>query len=1219
MGTSDLITKFLRTKGTLDDLNMNFKRLFDRTLYELDHPIHDCTVKAILQKYKPKSDMRMAVRDDHAGEREIFVTSLPAICALNVIENLSHFVCEQLPSEHITLGGDKKVLIMQSEAQSSLDIEDRGWFNYLGSEDASKWSTGDNPDIVKKIWSGINHSVDDEVKLIIDDYFDSLKSRTVLFSEGVTNYIKSRVGKESLKLSMGWPQGFFNKISSLKHYLCYCLAIAMFKKAYSEDYLVRVKFAVHSDDSRHRVSFLTTKRAYSNLSYSLFLKCLYWAKKKMLIRPNVKKSFYGGIVSEYLSNFQFHGSLFIPKSKFILNIFGDLTGSGYPSDIYSVMERIRTTLRMNVGSSIGRFLMSYANHYVLRLYSMLPGMRNHDNLRNTRTNLIELGGIFSCHPIYLLFLGCKAHDILNYNSNKVAISKLINVANEVEDLDENSPSEIYNHFLPIPVAVSPEKGLIRHVRRRFSYYRLSQEEKWMPLYINDLDVQNSSKVARSLLYTNSMAKAYSTAPEGLMYSRIQQTWDKPAYRFSDQFLTFWEFVRKVESAEAVESNIFYDLIRASPTLLSIFNLEHMKDIHIGDPSRAHVTSSVVNRINVLSPGGNEYRYLKYALANLAKLPVNIPDFVDEKRLKSETDLLEREIECIPGVSEKNLIMDMQKVYKYLNVRNAKPSYLHLNKHIYSPSTLDMYELVSVVLKQYSPSVVGKVSLGKLSSVYIGERSFRPENISYKVNRDDEIHTCAKVLSIAKSNLSPTEYSNFKQDLKIGGKLVPILVGIHPFTSPHVSYYLDYLFICKEYSLPVNSECNIYEQEMDDLLIIRSGNNCATVSETEICIHNQIDNDENFLVLLALCYLRKYQAMLDSRDNWEDIEMPKQLITISPHLYLEFEKSNKSTPALAYHNGKIVFKSGYYNKYLDGIVLKKLSDDILYCESEFVDRSMNFKPEIEFSELDLTLRDGPNSVKKRLGIGVSWEGLNTYSVGELAKFTCSLDCSDFPLMGSNARLLFVNRYFATDELMLLKQGVAIPDVSRHKRFTPHLNISDLSKSDFRDLVILTEYLTNHEGIKQDMLKKSLYYKEDVEPEKNVFAFFSRSRLYSSQFKNILSYKAYTVLCQNLQPIRCRIEHEKTLSVLKGKIQTIFCSKVSSLRPSKYNLVDVVLHLSALIGINQEVDICVEGDLSGTEMLEFIKFRSYSGCTANVWNRMFNLYMVEEAIDEDDLPE
>jgi hypothetical protein len=1218
-GTDELISKFLRTKGTLDDLNLNFKKLFDRTLYELDHPIHDCTVKSLIKKYRPEPRMRMAVRDDHAGEREIFVTSLPAVCALNVIENVAHTINEQLPSEHITLGGDKKIMIMQSEAQASLDVEEKGWINFLGSEDASKWSTGDNLDVIKIIWSYISLSVDPEVKSIVSEYLNSLQDRTVLFSDNSSSYISKQVGQDYLRLTQGWPQGFFNKISSLKHFLCYSLGIAMFKKVYTGDHLIKLKFAVHSDDSRHRFSIEDAGKIMNEYYYKVFIRCLEWAKTKFLIRTNIKKSFYGGTVSEYLSNFQFHGSLFIPRSKFVLNIFGDLTGSGYPNDIYAVMERIRTTLRMNIGISLGRFMMSYANHYVLRLYSMLPEMKNHDPVRNTRTNLVELGGIFSCHPIYLLFLGCKAHDILHYSLNKDKVSKLIESFKDVEDLSENSASEIYNHFLPIPTAVIPEKGSIRHVRRRFAFHRLADDEKWMPLYLTDLNVTNSAIVARSLLYTNSMAKAYTTAPEGLMYARIQQTWDKPAYRYNDQFLTFWEFVRRVESTKAETEDILHDLIRSSPTLLAMVNLETISDAYFGPITRTHVVSSVVNRINIISPGGNEFRYLKYALSNLAKLDVSVPSRVDQDRLRTETDILEKDITMIPGIDLDNLKQNMQKVYKYLNIRNAKPSYLHLNKNIYEPSKLDMYELISTILKQYSSSIVGKVNLGKISSVHVGERSFRPENISYKVNRDDEIHTAAKIVSLAKISLKEEEFIKFKSSLKIGGKDMNVLLGLHPFRSLNVSYYLDYVFLCKEYNHHIETESEMIEHDYGEDIIIRSGSNCAHVSANFIHIHDQIDNDDAFRSMIALCYLRYFGLNLIERNNWEDTDIPKELITICPELYFVYESKNVSTPNLAYQNNKVVYKTGFSNHYLSLIEIRSLSEDILYYSDNMFSLKYSFSPKLDFAENTIAIPEELGGGTKSLGIGIVWEGLNSYSVGELAKFTSSIECSDFPLQSSNARLLFNTRYFATDDCMLLKKGIAIPDVSRHKQYSPHLNISALNKKDFDDLRLMCHILLGNDVTKSDRTRLSLFYRENVEPERSIFSFFARSRIYSSQFKTLLSYNAYSVLCQNLQAVRCRIEHEKTLSALNYKIREQFHPKLFKLKRSKYNMVDLVMHVSALIGINQEIDSMNNSDLSGTEMIEFIKFGSYSGCTANVWHKMFSLYMSDSDMEREDLDE
>jgi hypothetical protein len=1218
-GCSDeLITKFLRAKGTFSPKDKVHKRLFDRTLTEIDHPIHDCTVSSMLLQSPPKAVMRMAVRDDHAGEREIFVTDLQSMCALSVIEGVSHSICSQLQSEHITLGGDRKILVMQLEAQVSLSIEEKGWSNFLGSEDASKWSTGDNPEILSLIWSKVDMNVPEKIRPILTEYLRSMNGREVHYQNNYSDYLSKESESEVLRLSMGWPQGFFNKLSSLKHYLCYCLALAMYKKLYKREDIVKVKFAVHSDDSRHRLSFEKNDQSKLQLmsSYSLFIKCLHWAKKKFTIRPNKRKSFYGGTVSEYLSNFQFHGSLFIPKSKFVLGIFGDLTGNGYPSDIYAVMERIRTTLRMNVGSSLGCFMMRYASNYVLRLYSMLPDMRGHDKFRNTKTNLIELGGVFSCHPIYLLFLGCKAHDILNYSENKENIGKLIKSSEEFEDLSETSPTEIYNHFLPIPTSTIAEKGQIRFIRRKYDYVRLEKEEKWMPLYISELPLEPAAKVARYLLFSPSLAKSYSTAPEGLMYARVQQTWDRPSYKVGEKSLTFWEFVKHVESTKAEPVDIYNDLVKSSPTLLSIVNLEKMGSVSVGKISRTHVSSSQVNMINVLSPGGNSYRYLKYALSNLLKLDIIIPGRVDEKRLKFETDMLEKDISRIPGIKDSDYKLEINKIYKFLNIRNAKPSYLHLNKFIPDPQLLDMYELTSTVLKQYSPAITGKVSLGKIASVKVGQRTFRPENISYRINREDEVHTCAKVLSLAKQHLDPVEYASYKQNLVVGGKSVQVLIDSHPNRSNIVSYYLDYLFIIEEFGVELKPKCNLQDFRYDDEnVILKSGKNCLLVDYNKIIIHDKINVGKDFEELLALAYLRKYQLWLVERDDWSDIEMPKELILLCPHLYYEFEKKHSQKPALALVDGKICYKSGFYNHYLANLSVQSLSQNILDYSDNAVDVENSFFPDIVFKMMTIDDKVQPGQIE--LGYGVSWEGLNTYIVGEQARFEMGVTGPNFKLLGSDSMTLFNNRYFRNDDLLILKTGIVVPDVGRHKRHMPELNISNLKKSDFEDLKRVCQILMGGFQVKQSPLKKSLYFADNIEPERSIFDFFSRSSHHSSQMKNILSCPAYIVLCQNLMPIRCRIQHVKTLASLHESILREFKPGLRSLRPSKANLVKLVMHVSALIGILQETGEPEKGSLSGDDLIEFVKYSAYSNCTSNVWHLLFNEYMSNEEKDMDDL--
>lgn len=1208
--SEDLITKFLRTKGTISDNGREYFKLFDRVLYDIDHPIYDCKTSSLILKSKPKPIMRMAVRDDHAGKREIFVTSLPAVAALNVIESVAHGICEQLPSEHITLGGDQKVLVMQREAQSSLDFQEYGWTNFLGSEDASKWSTGDNPDIIELIWSKISKNVDPDLVLVLSEYIKSLKERTVLLQDNIKDYVKKRTGKDQIDLTMGWPQGFFNKISSLKHYLCYCLALAMFKRKYTgQDKVVTIKFAVHSDDSRHRFSIETGGHMTKTLrfQYKLFLQCVAWAKRKFLIRPNIKKSFYGGVVSEYLSNFQFHGSLFIPISKFVLNIFGDLSGSGYPTDVYAVMERIRHCLRLNVGNSLGKFMMNYASQYVLRLYSMLPGMKGYDVYRNTRSNLIELGGIFNCHPIYLLLIGCRAHDILVLRDNIQNVSNMIALSKSIEDLDENSPSEIYNHFLPIPVMSIPDKGKIRHVRRLYNREDLAEDEKWMPLFLNDLDLTKSAKVAKHLLYSQSMAKSYSSVPEGLMYARIQQGSTRAGFRIDDKYYTFWEFVKRIEGSKADVVDIYEDLLRSSPTLLALMNFRHVSDIYLGPLSRIHVQSSQVNKINILNPGSEDFKYLKYALASMAGLDINYPTYIDEDRLDTECDLLAARMSKNQTLRDANLRQDFPLIYKYLNLRNAKPTYLHLNKYIVDTDKLDMYELISIIMKNYSPAVTGKVSIGKISSVFVTEKHFRPENITYKRDRDDEVHTAAKVLNLAKTYLNNEEYQHFKNDLKVAGKNMKVMCESHPFYSPNVGYYVDYYFICKEMDfkkrLSKEESIRIWDYD-DDTVMVALGQNIAKINEYDITINEPVQNDNTLNRFISNCYYELYN--LRSRSDWSASHITRSLTDIAPHLYYAYESASYSRPRLANQEGRIVMKTGTFNKYFRFLNLGKVDDDLIESEhtSDIFSWHAFTNADIKFKKRLLEL---PDKQLVELGYDMETDLLGIHSVGDMAKFNVGIECPDFQIMGESSRTLFRQKYYALDEMVTFRSGLRIPDVSRQNKYSPNKSIADLNKQDFERLRQFMTILADEYETDTFSGRKSLYYKENLEPDKDIYSYFNCSQFKPGHFKFLLSYNAFNVLCQYLQPVRCKVEHLKTLRSIKGAIINKYMPLLEDQKPTRYNLIGLMLHLSALIGVSQEVSESVMDSLTSTDYIEFVKFNSYAGCSAMVWVRIFESYM------------
>jgi len=1126
--TSDGISKFLRTKGTYDE-SKTFMKLYDRVLDELRSTNRELTVNDVLEDYDLSPKMRLAVRDDHAGQREVFVTTYQNVVALNTIETLAHDYCTQISSEHITLGGEKKFCKMQKEARNSIRDKKTGWINNIGSEDASKWSTGDNVEILSTIFSTLSDSSLISQKL--ERFILSMKSREIYFPETHKEYLNKRLMKNDfIFTNIGWPQGFFNKLSSIKHYLCYCYSIALFKRLYDGNERVKINFAVHSDDSRHRISVETDNTLISNKVYAFYLKCLFTAKKKFLIRPNFKKSFYSGVCSEYLSNYQFFGSLFVPVSKFCLNIFGDLAAIGYAGDLYIVLERVREVMRLNGGMIMGTFLMKYSSHYIRKLYSLLPGMDMYDHLRCTKNNLIEFGGIYSVHPLLLLFMGSKAHDVLNYDENKEKIMSLAKYAETNNDNIDTDKFQKFDHFLTVPEQRISVKSRVEKVQRSDDCTQLLDDEKWKTLYILDLPSSESRKVAESLLYTSSMFKAYSNMPEGVIHSMIQKNCKKNNYLHNGLKLNFWDHVKHLETLNGEERDIINTMIKGSPVLKSILNLLK-SEIRVEDIGSKEVYSSQINEINIISPGNMNLNHIKYSFAKMFNLEINYPEYLAD-------DIVDREIYEISKIMTgySSYFKDRKNIpflFKMLQIKTPKDIYIHMDYPIRKGQAINVYSIVSGLLSTYGPGYYGNVQIGKIKNVYINDKTYIPQSITNKIEKYDEIHTIAKIISLLRTgNERKITSTEINDKVKIGDNDITTLLKEHPYTGGSMSYYLDYMYVTsifKDESYLYVPSIKYQYREDEKMYIFKFKSEILYVnSNDEMFIDLTEKGEYDKCTLLAFGYwfidFKRDNNLFEGKAK-NDKVIPGVFIARCPYLYFEFEQAYKNDPSPSFDFNTLIYKTGFSKKYLKN-VYSTLSEFLNYDLSESRFKNFDYHKSLNIRE-KIQHTDGV-VLSHSLVINDSF----IHDIGGLAELSVNLKVKDMEYKNMNMKDLLSSGFFKKVSYLENSKHILIPDpMSVDPRVRSITRDMIPSIKDINCIKVFMSIIENMENISKarkrkfsneisfdvSKTKKSIYdLREDYS---NVKVDFHRvltplviSRLYSYMVKTICPVRDWNVLAE-----------------------------------------------------------------------------------------------------------
>jgi hypothetical protein len=646
------------SNGVLSDKGNKCTKLYDRILSEtcktnLEPSLKDIAGQIFIQPF----EFTMVEKLQKQNSREIFKTDLTGICCLKLIESFAGTVNKALYSESISLGGDDKYFRVQKETHKILQEyrDPNSCFNSINSRifsrtsDSSKWSTGDNPSTLISTFSGIKSSLekfDIRTSEICQTALKKITGRRLILenkrfgshrldkklrsqSEYLRKSVQDKTGKDDdMILYAGWPQGFFNKLSSLKHYICGAIAIALFKINHSDKDVLsdcKIDQCFHSDDYTYIARF------NNDIEFKLWEKCLSTARRICCIKENIKKSCCDENVREFLSFFIIMGSVFIPHIKFIINMHKDIPGTSYTEDIYASMSRIRECYRIGVSEVWCQFAMNQSNDRIQRLYSMKPGMCNYDQSINNYTKPCEFGGYFHSHPLLLLFFGIKSNNLRIYN--KLGCKDLAKIVpgNYILDEDEDTYGKDYKEiegFFQFPrfdikygsdvKAIIDKLGIVKS-KDRSEYY-----EKMIVKY---LPYEKNMEIMRSRLFERSGKRMYAKIPKGLMEAVVHRTSNGIVYNHMEDQYTIKSLYKRIDETvpsidNVTESMIEMSLFCNSSVLYSVNMLMSGNMTIDSDVEQKNRNVSYLANINLKNPGLEEIKHIPESLCLLS-------DFVDD--------------------------------------------------------------------------------------------------------------------------------------------------------------------------------------------------------------------------------------------------------------------------------------------------------------------------------------------------------------------------------------------------------------------------------------------------------------------------------------------------------------------------------------------------------------------------------------------------------------
>jgi len=413
---------------------------------QLGRKLTDVIYETIL-KHEKKEEVRLldihreeiisyfntSVKSQCDKSREINIPDFITLCESKYIDKFSKYVLENLEGDFIHLSGEEKFIKFQRLNDNYLHLKQEYPYCKLFSFDASKWSTQDNIDSLMNILINILGKTS-----FVENHFQSVKYRRIIRTKTNHKAFTAIFGDvDEYSLSRGWPQGLYNSLSSIKHYLAYNRAIELLeyyktipmynrdedrslfdKKGYYKDKVKNkafvpinyvIEFAVHSDDSMSKFYCNHEK------GYKLWYRCILQSYNEFHIKLNKLKMGISENFQEFLSYFNIGTDTVIPLFKYTISLYSDIAPVSYHQDILSNMSKVVEGYRIGLPRVWYEFSIRNMQYIVDNNYLLLPNQRNYNNYCNYGYPL-EITGKFYANPVLASINLLEANNSRIYNT-----------------------------------------------------------------------------------------------------------------------------------------------------------------------------------------------------------------------------------------------------------------------------------------------------------------------------------------------------------------------------------------------------------------------------------------------------------------------------------------------------------------------------------------------------------------------------------------------------------------------------------------------------------------------------------------------------------------------------------------------------------------------------------------------------------------------------------
>jgi len=843
------IFKLLRTKSVFP--KFSGKKLFD----EVINVSENFSVEKINQLlFRSPVKINLSDRDDRSGEREIFVTDVQTICKLTVLERLAHDICEQLDSEMISKPGERKFQIFQGAVQSAY-IRSKSDSKYVAfTLDASKWSTGDSLSIyevmAETFWP--DHTW-------IKDFLKDLANREVYLPKKFEDYLSKRGISNPIRGGAGWPQGFLNKFSTLKHYL---MMTRFCSYVYSKlDKKLIISFFVHSDDSY----ILIESDELDSITIGWVWSCLVKACEEFCIRVNLKKSCIGSPISEFLSYFTVGGGTYVPQIKYLVSACSDLPGKGYPYDMLAGAERIRSFMRYAGQIVPATIMLTYMSHFIRRLYSMLPGMI----MQSTNMLVpIECGGIWNASPLFTMFFGSRAHNAIVFKKDPNSIQACTKLWELIQYETTSGDWEAVDAALPIPILdykfknFAPYKGYIKC-------------PDWHYLYISDLNYKEGLRAAKNMLSFKSIKLGYRNSSILATYQAILNH-KKSEYYLGEKMIKLNEYIDhayKMEGKPLSKEETLNLICRKSPVLLSLMDCIDAS-VEILSIQKVDVIGSTISILDSRTPGAFKITYPKYALAKILNLDINYPSYIMPGRFDLDIKLASQII---------NSMDDPITAFKKLNLSMPHPTYIHTQEPVRLDETFSINKVLDMVCQNFT--------LGKRIIVDLVNKEksvpYRINYITLKPGSVDCIYASARLIQLG---------CDLNLNDEVCGVLLSSILYNKPQARQDMQYYIDFYFLLVHFNVTYDDIELKYKEDSNGVLLNYYGSKIYMDFSFQISLNKNDLGKRKLKKAIAFCTVLMMAKQLKVKVG--------RAALVNPELVLNYEEGEFS-----FEGGAIIKKWG----------------------------------------------------------------------------------------------------------------------------------------------------------------------------------------------------------------------------------------------------------------------------------------------------------------------